>query len=69
MYDKQYIILCLRDKTGDPKEDYKYVQSTRRRFSLKAALDRIEGYAPSRLPLVVEVPPVPVDKEGYPTVD
>ena len=59
----QFIYICLDD-------DGIYVQSTRRRFMYpEDALSRISGVAKSRLPVMVEVPAVEVDEEGYPVED
>ena len=64
----QHIILCLKDSDPhNPKDSATYVQSTRRRMSFKEAVERAEGYAPSRHAVVLAVPSVPIDEDGYPT--
>lgn len=65
----QYIILCLQDSDPyeEPKNDWTYVQSSRRRFTKEQAEDRIKSYSPSRLPVIAMVPDIPIDAEGYPT--
>lgn len=66
--DKQFIILCLQDTDPYeiPKNDWTYVQTSRRRFSEEEAKDRLEYIAKERRPVIVEVPPVLLDEEGYP---
>ena len=65
----QYILLCLQDTDpyAEPKNNYTYVQCSRRRFSKEDAEDRMKSIAPSRHPVIVPVHPVPLDSEGYPT--
>jgi hypothetical protein len=58
----QYIVICLDDEG-------RYVQGTRCRMSKRQADKRAEGIAPSRRPVVVEVPAVALDEEGYPLRD
>ena len=61
---KNCIILCLKDRT---KEDpATYVQPTRKRFTYREAKHRIEAIAKSRNPVIVKVPYVEVNDEGYP---
>lgn len=57
---KQFIYICLTDEG-------KYVQPTRRRWTdTEKVLERMEGVAKSRLPVMVEVPSVEIDEAGYP---
>jgi hypothetical protein len=67
-HEPQYICLCLQDTDPyeDPKNDYTYVQSTRRRFTKEEAEKRIACYAPSRKAVIVQVPYVSIDEDGYP---
>ena len=66
--EDQYIIICLKDYDpyDDPKNKRTYVQSSRKRYSHKDAVKRSESYAPSRKAVVVKVPSVPIDEDGYP---
>ena len=66
--DKQFIILCLQDSDlyEEPKSNWIYVQTSRRRFSEEEARDRMKFIATGRRPVIVEVPPVALDEEGYP---
>jgi len=62
--NKQYIIICLKDKTfEDPAT---YVQGTRKRFTKEEAEDHIKLIAPSRNPVIVQVPSVKLDENDYP---
>jgi len=65
--EKQYIILCLRDfQENSPKDNNFYVQCSRKRYSLEKATKRAEYISKQRNPMVVLVPSVPLDEEGYP---
>ena len=61
----QYIVICLRDST--PEHPKTYVQPTRRRFLTTCqAIHYKNGIAPSRQPVVVEVPAVKLNYKNYP---
>lgn len=64
----QYIVICLNDSDPNfPKDSATYVQATRKRFTEHSkAYKVLEGIAETRFPLVVEVPAVPIDEDGYP---
>lgn len=66
--DSQYILLCLQDSDiyDEPKNNWTYVQATRRRFTKEQAEYEMEVIAPSRKPVIVEVPPIQIDDKGYP---
>jgi len=63
--NKQYIIICLQDRIE--QHPATYVQTTRKRFVRKEDAEyRAQGISPERMAVVVEIPSVPIDKEGYP---
>ena len=59
---QQYIVIC-QDDNGN------YVQPTRRRMSEEQAEYRAKGVDASRRAVVVEVPSVALDEDGYPLKD
>jgi len=65
---EQYIILCLQDSDpyDEPKNNKTYVQVSRKRYNYADAEKRSEQIAPSRKPVFVKVPSVPLDEDGYP---
>lgn len=61
----QYIVICLKDKTE--QHPATYVQPSRKRYTKEEdAIDRTKSIAPSRNPVVVEVPEIELDEKGYP---
>ena len=66
----QHIIICIKDSDpdGDPKDSKTYVQCSRKRYTdYVAALHTASRIARSRNAVVVSVPDVPIDADGYPT--
>jgi hypothetical protein len=63
----QYVIFCLKDSDSDPKDNFTYVQATRKRFiDEESAKYRMGNIAVSRFPFVAKVPAVDIDADGYP---
>ena len=66
----QYIIICIKDSdpNGDPKDRKTYIQCSRKRYlDYDAAAYRASAIAHSRNAVVVPVPDVMIDEDGYPT--
>lgn len=66
----QYIIICIKDyhPEDDPKDSKTYVQCSRKRYlDYNAAAYRASAIASSRNAVVVTVPDVRIDEDGYPT--
>ena len=60
----QYIVICLKDKTTENPATY--TQTTRKRMNYDEAIHYAKAISPERLPLLVAVPWVETDENGYP---
>jgi hypothetical protein len=61
----QYIIVCLRDRS--PEHPSTYVQATRRRFIEECNAYKYSNmFSKERSPIILEVPEVKLDEDGYP---
>ena len=61
----QYIIVCLKDSS--PEHPSTYVQATRRRFIEENNAYKYSNiFSKDRNPIVLEVPEVDIDEDGYP---